>query len=179
MEGKAAGRGPTDAGLFHPFLDNLEARHVGGDEKRRDLRVAPLGVGGPGHDGEDTGDPAVGDPALGAVENVCLAVGAGGGGRLDVRGIGTGLGLGEREGGEGPTADKVGQPSRLLLGRAEEEQGADADRVMSIDEDADPGIVRSDRFHDPAVARLRESSAAERLGRGHPKDTNPAESVND
>ena len=60
-----------------------------------------------------------------------------------------------------------GQPARLLLGRAEEDQGPQADRVMGVDEHGRRGAVAADHLHDPAIAHLREPAAAELDGRGH------------
>ena len=81
---------------------------------------AGLGVldGGLGEDGEDLGDAAVGDPDLGAVEDVVLAVGAELGAGLDAAGVGAGGRLGEGEGGKVLAGGHAGQVLLLLGGVA-------------------------------------------------------------
>ena len=74
VEGQPGGGRAADAALGHPRLDDLEARHVGRDQKRRDLRVAAARIGRAGHHGQDVGDRAVGDVALAAVQDIGLAV---------------------------------------------------------------------------------------------------------
>ena len=97
MERQAGRRRAADAALGHPGLDDLEARHVGRDQERGDLRVAAARVGRPGHDGQHAGDRPVGDVALAAVEDVGLAVLGRSGERLHIAGVGAGLFLGQRE----------------------------------------------------------------------------------
>ena len=135
-EREPAGGGAADAALVHARLDDLEAGHVGRDEERRDLafrRARRPGVRA--ITVRHVGDAAVGDVALLAVEDARLAVGARRGRGLHVAGVGAGFGFGEREGAELLAVDQVGQPACLLLLGAEEEQGADADRVVGVDED--------------------------------------------
>ena len=102
--------------------------------------LSAAGAGRAGHDGQHVGDAAVGDLALRAVEDVGLAVRRRRGGGLHVAGVGAGLRLGQGEGGQLFAADQRRQPAAFLLLGAEQQQGADADAVMGVDEDGDGGV---------------------------------------
>ena len=89
-------RGP-DAHLLE-LLARAEARGAGRDDEAGLAPGAELGVHR-GHDHVDVGDPAVGDPGLGAVDDplvLGLVVDGPGAQRADV---GAGVGLGDAEGG--------------------------------------------------------------------------------
>ena len=136
VEGQPGRGGAADAALGHARLDHLEAGHVRRDQEGGDLRLVAAGHGRAGHHGQHVGDAAVGDVALLAVEDVGLAVGRRRGGRLHVGGVGAGFRLGQGEGGQLFAADQVGGSQRLfLLLGAEQQQGADADAVVGVDED--------------------------------------------
>ena len=97
----AVPRMPT---LSIALLEHLETGHVGRHQEGGDLLLLAEspGTADPGrarHDGQHAGDAAVGDPALGAVEDVGLAVWRRRGGGLHVGGVGAGFGLGQGEGG--------------------------------------------------------------------------------
>ena len=63
--------------------------------------------------------------------------------------------------------DQVGQPAPLLLLGAEQQQGADADGVVGVDEDGDAGVVAAEHSMTLQVGQLREAAAAELGRRGH------------
>ena len=118
------------------------------------------GTGRAGHHGQHAGDAAVGDPALCAVEDVSLAVGRRRGGGLHVAASEPASGFGQGEGGELSRRSTSGGSQRaLLLLGAEQQQGADADRVMGVDEDGRRGAVAADHFHDAAVGQSARSPA--------------------
>ena len=60
----------------------------------------------------------------------------------------------------------------LLLGRAEQDEGPHADRMVGVDEHRRRGAMAADHFHDPAVAHLREAPAAPLL-RARPSPARP------
>ena len=75
--------------------------------------VVALGLVGHGEDHEGVGHVAVGDEALGAVEDVVVALQHGQG--LLAGGVGAGVGLGQAEGADLLAAQQVGQVLALLL----------------------------------------------------------------
>ena len=107
-------------------LGDGQAGGVGGEEEGGEAAGAG-GFAGAGEDGVEVGDAAVGDPGLLAVEDVAVAVaGGGGGGGGDV---GAGLRLGQGEGGEGAAGAGLGEPAALLVGGAEQRDGAGAEAL--------------------------------------------------
>src|SRR5262249_52806357 len=90
------------------------------DDERRDPAGTAAGLDG-GADDADVGDVTVADELLAPVEDVAAV--AADGRRLDRRGVGTVLGLRDRDGAGRRlgTADRR-QPALLLLGGAEREQ---------------------------------------------------------
>ena len=117
-------------GMRRDHLDALgdrQARRVRLDQEGRE----PAGAGrlaGAGEDDVEVGDAAVRDPGLHPVEpDVAGAVGDGGGGE---RGdVGAGLGLGEREGGDGLARGDGRQDAALQLVRAEQADRAGAEAL--------------------------------------------------
>jgi hypothetical protein len=87
-------------------LGDLEARRVGVDDEGADAARTRC-FAGAGEDHVEVGDAAVGDPGLFAVEDIVVAVGA----RARSHGadVGAGLGLGQREGGDGLAAATRGR----------------------------------------------------------------------
>ena len=59
---------------------------------------------------------------------------------------------------------QLGQPLRLLLGRAEQHQRPRADRVMRVDEQRRAAAVAAEHFDHPAIGDLAEPAAAEFAG---------------
>ena len=142
-------------------FDDLEAGHVGRDEERRDLRSRSLpGTGVRAMTVSTLGDAAVGDVALLAVEDEAVPSALGVAGRLHVGGVGAGFGLGQGERGQLAPADQIGQPRRFLLLGAEQQQGADADRVVGVDEDG-----RRAAAWPPITSMIGSSPAARSRGR--------------
>ena len=99
------------------------------------------------------------------------------GAHLHVGRVGAGFLLGQGEGGELLAVHQLRQPFFLLLLRPEEEQGANADRVMRVGEDRGRGAARADLLEHLAILHLGKSAAADFLRRGHPENADPAESV--
>ena len=163
VERQPAGRRAADAHLFHPLLDDLKAGHVGRDEKRGDLASSPSGRRRAGHHGQHLGDAAVGDPALLAVEHEAAAVGRRRGGRLHVRRIAAGFGLGQGKGADPLAARQLRQPLLLLLVGAKQDDRPRADRVMRIDEQRRAAAVSAEHFQQPAVGGLRQLQPAARF----------------
>ena len=97
------------------------------DQKGRDARGARLGRLGPGHDGEEAGPGRIGDEALGAVQQIALALAPRAGG--EARGIRAALRLGQAEGADDLAGGQARQIAALLrLGAVDQDaQRADAD----------------------------------------------------
>src|SRR5262245_46578208 len=108
-----------------------------------------------GHDRQHVGDAAVGDVALLAVQDECLAVRRRHGHRLHVGRVGAGFGLGQGEGAQLLAARHVRQPAPLLFVGAEEKQGTRADRVVRVDEHGKRRVLRADQ--DRKSTRLNSS----------------------
>jgi hypothetical protein len=176
LEGQPAGRRSPDAQLLHALFDDLEARHVRRDQEGGDLLLFVFASARrASHHGEHLGDATVGDPALLAVENVALAVGRGRRGRLHVAGVGAGLWLGQREGRELIALHQRRQPTALLLVRPKQDQRANADAVVGIDEDGRARAVAANYLHDARICQLRQVSSAELRRSRHAQDANAAE----
>ena len=132
---------------------DLDALHIALDDERGDPARVSSRLRHVGHDDHHPGDGPVGGPELDAVQHVSGPVlgrnGRGGEpGRVaaDVR-------LGQEEGAHLPGGD-ARQPLPLLLLGAEQEQGADADALVGVDEHRHGGVVAADHLHDLAVALL-------------------------
>ena len=77
---------------------------------------------------------ALADEALRAVDPPVVAVASRG--RAGGSGVGAGLRLGQREGGQRPPRGQVGEPARLLLGRARQQERQRAERLDGDDQPA-------------------------------------------
>ena len=161
VEGEAGGGRAADADLVHPRLDHLEARHVGRDEKGGHLAVGLFGIGRAGHHGQHAGDGAVGDVAFGPVEHETASVGCWASATVRT--------LAASEPASGSVSAKAasvspvqqrGEPAVLLLGRAEEFERPQADRMMGVDEDGRAAAVGADHLHNAAILLLRETASA-------------------
>ena len=110
------GRGrATDPHLVLEPAD-AEARRAPLDDEARQVAMSPTRRIRHSEHGHDVGHAALADEPLRPVEDVVVAVAdRPGGDRPGVR-PGTGLGEGERD--ERPARREIGQPARLLLGRA-------------------------------------------------------------
>ena len=106
---------------------------------------------------------AVADVALLAVQHP-RAVGLEHRARLDVVGVGAGLGLGQREAGELAAGGEVGQEALLLLVGAEQVDALEADRLVDAHHDRERRVDLGERLEDARVAGLREALAAVLLG---------------
>ena len=124
LEDQLARGGGANAELVF-LLAEAESRRALLDH---DAGGAARALGGIGErdDGINLRFAAVGDPLLGAVEHVVVAVAEGGG--ADGRGVRARLRLGEREGRELLARGNVGQPALLLLVAAGEDDGNCAQR---------------------------------------------------
>ena len=102
-------RGAQPQLLLRPA--DLDAGRGGVDDEGGDTALAGGGIG-LRHDDERPGDSRVGDPDLGAVEDIVVAVPAGG--RQHRPGVAPRAGLGQAEAPELATAREVGQELRLI-----------------------------------------------------------------
>src|SRR3546814_18468430 len=90
-----------------------------------DLRI------GARHQGEHAGMRRIGDEALGAVDDVMIALAFGAG--PDAGGIRAGLGFGQGEAGNHLAAGPFGEPGRLLLRRTVHQDALAADADIGAD----------------------------------------------
>ena len=140
--------------IFFSFLPP-EMPALGDDEAGEAARTG--GAVGGGEDGGHVGQSAVGDEALGAVENVLVALALGG--RLDAGGVGTGFGLGQGHGGEGGTGGQLAEPLFLLLLGTRQQDGG-ATEVVGVENGGEaatsPGYLLS---HDAGGEEVHALSA--------------------
>src|SRR5579871_6742967 len=180
LEGKAAGGGAANARLGHARFQHLEARHVRRHEKRSDfLLFIASSTGSAGDDRQNPRDAAVGDPALRAVEDVSLAVRSGSGRGLHVARIGAGFRLRQGEGSELIATRQGRQPAAFLFLGAEQQQGANADTMMGVDENANRSIMPADNLHDAAIGQLRETQSTILSGCRRPEHAQTPKPRND
>ena len=131
--------------------------------KAADATVARRAVRG-GEDDVEVGDAAVGDEALGAVEDVGVAVAPRGGGH---RGdVGAGARLGERHRAEAVALDDRLQQALLLLVGAGQ-QDRDAGEMRAAEDGRHAAAAPGQLFGDDAVGQfIGDAQAAELLGEG-------------
>ena len=131
--------------------------HAALDQERRDAARAGLRVG-LGVDHQDLGVGPVGDPHLGAVQDVAVALLLGAGPHPDHVGAGAGLAHGERA--DVLAADQLGQIALLLLMGAVASDLIDAEvRVRPVAE-PDRGGCAGDLLHRDDVLGVAEARAA-------------------
>jgi hypothetical protein len=118
----------------------------------RDIRIG-LGV-----DDQRLGLGAVGDPHLGAVEDVAVALLLGAGLHRDH--VGAGAGLGHRQPAQVLAGDQLGQIAPLLLGAAVAADLVDAEVGMGAVGEPDRGGGARDFLHRHAVLEVAEPGAA-------------------
>jgi hypothetical protein len=147
------------AHLLEVLLDHDPGRAHLDDERRHP--AAAGGRIGLGEDDRPLGVARVRDERLRAVEDVVVAVAHRGGAQ---RGdVGARPRLRERERAEDRLFDQRRQPAGLLLGRAEEQDGARAEPVGG-DGRADPGAAPVELFADEQAVEGAEAGAAVLLG---------------
>jgi hypothetical protein len=153
LEVDLAGRRALDAELALLGADG-EAGVVGVHDEGRDALAALLRVGD-GHDRVVRVDAGAGDPALGAVEHVGVAVADGA--RLHRAGVGAGLPLGQPVGERRLAGGDLRQVARLQVLAAGQDQPHRAELVAGHDQRrrrADPGhLLDHDRVGDAVGAR--------------------------
>ena len=125
------------------------------------------------------GDGGIGDVAFFPVQNVVRSVFAGPRLHLDVGRVRPRIFFSQSEGGQLLTGHQLGQPPLFLGMAAEKQQGANADRVMSVHENRSRRAPAPDLFQDPAIRHLRKPVSAKFLGSGHSEHAHPAEPVDD
>ena len=119
-------------------------------------------LAGAGKDGVDVGDTAIGNPGLFAVENVSVALGAGGAGHgRDIR---AGFLFRQREGGEPLPARHLEQHGVLQFRRAGEADGAGAQSLHGEGEIGE-AVMPGERFASKADAAGIDGAAAGIPGR--------------
>ncbi len=135
------------------------------------------GIGCARHHRQDLGDGGVGDVALFAVQDVMRTVRARHRLRLHVGRIRSGFFFGQGECRQLLAADERREPFLLLFARAEEQERADADRVVRVGKDRSRRVARADFLQHFAVGHLGEAASAEFLWRRHSQDTGVREAV--
>ncbi len=120
-----------------------------------------LGIGH-GEDHEGLGHSAVGDEALGAVEDVVVALQHGGG--LLAGGVGTGVGLGQAEGADLLAGQQVRQVLHLLLLGAVLKDGGAAQRGVGGDDNGGGAAHLGQLLHAHGVGQHIAAGAAVLLG---------------
>ncbi len=154
-------RRDVEAGVVAGVL--VDARLLLGDEAgHAAVARVGLGVGLDEHE-DESGAQAVGDPHLLAVDDVGVAVLAGG--RLDRLDVGAQLRLGEREGGAQVAGRHLGQVLLLLLLGAELHQQVGADEV-GVDDPGDRDPAARELLDDHRVGRQVQPHPAVLLGDG-------------
>ncbi len=174
------GRGALEAQLVLLLARNDAAEVLRHHEGRDPAVLVLLGQADVlGEHREELGEPAVGDPVLGAVQHEGVGLLVVDRGRLDRGGIGAGSRLGQREGGDHLAGREPRKPLPLLLLGAEEDQALHADRLVPADQDAQRCVGPADLLGDPAVGRRGESIAAVGLRDRHPERAELGEAPHD
>jgi hypothetical protein len=117
----------------------------------------------------DVGDRAVGDPVLGPIEQPA-AVGLLVGGGLLRRGVGSSLGLGQREAAEQLAGRERDKPLLLLGLGAKPMDRIAHERVVDAHDHAGRRAGPRDLLHREHVRHVIESRPAIRLGHGDPEE---------
>ena len=152
LEDELAGDGGAEAHLVLDLVGG-EAGGVGGHEEAADDTVVVLGP-----DEGDVGDAAVADPHLDAVEDVEVAVGAGGG--LHGAGIGAAVVLGEAEATDDLAGGHLGEVAPLLLLGAVAVDGVHDQGALDAGEAAEAGVDALKLVHHQAVGDVVEAGGA-------------------
>ena len=121
-------------------------------EEPGDLAVV---LAGPHH--RHVGDGPVGDPELGAVQHVAVALAHGP--RLHGAGVRAVVGLGEAEAADGRAAGQRGQPAVLLGLRAIGVDGVHHQAALDRGRRAQPRVAALQLLHDEAVGHVVEPGA--------------------
>ena len=116
-----------------------------------------------GEEDEQVGPPRVGDPLLGAVHDVVLALGGEHRRRPDVHGVGAGLGLGQRERRHQLAAHAAVQVAIDLGGGAEVDEGEGADALVGEHRRGQPPELRPALVH-AGHGQRAQAEPAVRLG---------------
>ena len=136
-----------------------DARPVALDDERAHASVLGRGIG-LGEDDEEAGDRRVGDPGLGAVEDILVALAHRG--AEDARHIGAGRGLGE---GVGRQLSAIGQPGQVafLLIRAAGQDDRPGREVVEHDGGLNAGAGPGQLLVDDALLQHAQAGAAVRF----------------
>ena len=137
-----------------------DARPVSLDDERTDAPVLGLGIG-LGEDDEEAGHRRVGDPGLGAIENVLIPLAHRG--AEDARHIGAGRGLGEGVGCQLPAIGQSGQVAFLLIRVLPARMIGQAGEVVEHDDGLNAGAGPGQLLVDDAFLQHAQPRAAVRF----------------
>ncbi len=157
VEDDVAGMGALLAHLLVPFAE-LDARRAALDQERGNAVGTFVGRRGARHHGEEPGLRRVGDEALGAVEDIAVAIAPRG--RLQGGGVGAGIRFGQREGADDLAGRELGQVAALLLLGPVHDDALGADAVVGADERAERGRGLADLEGEARLFLHGEAKAA-------------------